>query len=815
MDESFCKSKYANVLVEIPKLGTRTFSYGIPDELRPIIKIGQPVLVPFGFQGTINAFVVGFGDYLPEGIKAKNIYEILEETPIFDLEYLRFLEWTANYYCCNLQTVMSAAIPMNFFAKTKRIVRLLNTNYSSNKFLKDELKIMNELDGKDFVNAATLQKKLKISSSKFYEILRKLKKNEIIAVENIIEQQNQKTQFEKSVKFINKNTSNKRHLEILELLELKSSVLLKDFESEAKTTRTTIKKLEAEGFLEIIEDEIYRNPLCIFGSEQRESFPPLNPQQEKAYERIAKAVDEKDSQPLLLYGITGSGKTEVYFKAIQKVLDEGKNALFLAPEIPIASQLAKRLAKRFGTEEVAIWHSSISEGEKFDVWQKIRNGKIRILAGARSGIFAPLKNIGLIIIDEEHEGTYKQTTPAPRYNAKTLAEKLAEQMNAALVLGSATPDVLTYYKAKNSNRLMQLPERYGKSVLAKTYVIDMKNEYADANKSLFSRPLKSAIEANIKDKKQTILLINRRGFSTYTQCEGCGYVVECKKCAIPLIFHKNTMSHRCHYCGFEQAALTECPECGSEAIKSYGIGTQRVEEAVLREFPDAICARIDSDILSKKNAHIELLDRFSKGEIDILIGTQMIAKGLDNPNVTLVGVLSADTSFNLPDFRASERGFQLLTQVAGRAGRGADEGRVYFQTYSPNYFVMESAEKQDYLSFYKEEIQSRQDLSYPPFSQMIRIIISSENEFRAERLTQEVALRLNSMVEKHGISEKLEVLPPNPCVISKIRDDYRFHIIIKNRLEQKGHFFVTNFISKMTIPDDIKMIVDVDPLDML
>ena len=735
-------NKYALVLTSIKGIGVKTFSYLIPEELKPAIKIGQPVLVPFGRMGLINAFVVGFSNYLPEGIKAKNISKILDTTPIFDVDYLKFLEWVADYYFCSIQNVIECAVPMKFLNESKK-----------------------ELT-------------------------------------------------QKYVEFIAYGDTGRRQKEILELLEKNGRTSLSDFEKLAKTTRTTIKKLEDAGCLKIIEEKVYRNPLDIFKTaETKEQFPELTREQQQAYEKIEKHLGSYEK--ILLHGVTSSGKTEVYFRAIKKVLEQGKNVLFLAPEIALASVLTKRIAKRFGTEKTAIWHSSISDGEKFDVWQKIKNNEIKILAGARSAVFAPLKNIGLIIIDEEHESAYKQTMPSPRYDARMVAQKLAQLNNAPLILGSATPDVSSYYYAKNSNSLIELKKRYNNYPMAKVRVIDMREERFRANNGIFSRALVKAIEDNLRDKKQTIILLNRRGFSTYTQCLACGEVIQCPRCAIPLIFHSQTQTLKCHYCEHEEPMPPQCPKCGSEALKNCGTGVQKVEIITQKLFPEAKIVRLDSDALTKKNLHIEILDEFSKGNIDILIGTQMLAKGLDNPNVTLVGVINADNSFNLPDFRSSERGFQLLTQVAGRAGRGDNPGEVYFQTYNPEFFALETAKEQNYESFYTTEIQSREDYDYPPFSKIIRIILSSKNSYRAERSAQEIAMRLKDVIDKMQISEPLAVLGPGACVIEKLQEWYRFQILIKNKLEDRGHRFVHSFLSQIKLPEDIKLTVDVDPLDIL
>lgn len=734
-------NKYALVLTSVKGIGVKTFSYLIPDEMKTLIKIGQPVLVPFGRMGLINAFVTGFTNYLPEGIRAKKISKILDTTPIFDIDYLKFLEWTADYYFCSIQNVIECAVPMKF------------------------------------LNGA------------------------------------QKELTEKLIEFKTFDNASKRQIEILEKLKEAGKTRLIDFEKSAKTTRATLNKLEALGCVEITQEQVFRNPIEIFKQQNLEPFPPLLDEQKTVYEEIEKRLGSHSS--ILLHGVTSSGKTEVYFKAIQKVLEQGKNVLFLAPEIALASVLTQRLARRFGTDKTAIWHSSISDGEKFDVWQKIKNNEIRILAGARSAVFAPLKNIGLIIIDEEHESAYKQTMPAPRYDARKVAQKLAELNNCPLLSGSATPDINTYYYAKNSGNLLEMKKRYNDYPMAKVRVVDMREEHFRANHGVFSRSLVSAIEKNLRDKKQTIILMNRRGFSTYTQCLACGEVIQCPKCAIPLIFHSQTQTLKCHYCEHEEPLITQCPKCGSDALQNCGTGVQKVEIIAQKLFPDCNIVRLDSDSLARKNEHIRILEDFRNGKIDILIGTQMLAKGLDNPNVTLVGVINADNGFNLPDFRSCERGFQLLTQVAGRAGRGDNPGEVYFQTYNPDFFGLETAKQQDYKSFYNTEIEAREDFDYPPFSQIIRVVLSSKNQFRAERSAQEIAMRLNDIVDKRQLTEPVAVLGPNPCVIERLQEYYRFQILIKNKLGEKGRRFILSFLAQIKLPDDIKLTVDVDPIDIL
>ncbi len=766
-------SKYASALVNIKGLGVKTFSYLIPDDMKDKIQIGQALLVPFGRQGLINAFCVGFSDYLPGDFKVKKINKILDETPLFSIDYLKLLEWVANYYCCDLVTVLNAAIPMKLIEKASKTEQL--------------------------------------------------------------------------VEFVKYDGATKRQVQVLQLLEKSGKMPLILFEKYAKTTRATIKKLEQSGCVKLIQEELYRNPLDILRITEREPLFELSGDQEKVYEGIKRVIewqksggqegklisDEEEQKSggqedksvtdnntfstseILLHGVTASGKTEVYFKLIDDTIKAGKNVLFLAPEIALASQLTKRLAKKFGTEDVAIWHSSISDGERYDVWQKLYKNKIKILAGARSAVFAPLQNIGLIIIDEEHEGAYKQTTPAPRYDARIVARKLAKFHNCPLLLGSATPDISTYYRAVNTGNLFELKKRYNDAKVPPVTVINMQEHGRAAYKNVISIPLQTEIKETLAKGQQVILLINRRGFSTFTQCQACGHVIECPNCAIPMIWHAKDQMLKCHYCNHSEYFPDVCPECGSDAFKNSGTGTQKIEQYVKDIFPENTVERIDSDILVRKGEHIRLLEKFQRGDIDILVGTQMIAKGLDNPNVTLVGVISADASFNLPDFRASERGFQLLTQVAGRAGRGEFAGKVLFQTYNPDFYALESAKSQNYIEFYETEITARNEFDYPPFSPIIKLVLSSANNFRAEKSAQEIALRLCMMIEKFGISERLEVLGPTPCVIERINGQYRFQILIKNKLDMKGHQFISGFLNRITLPKDIKMVVDVDPLDIL
>ncbi len=813
------KAKYAQVIVDVPDLDTRTFSYLIPEELYEKLQPGIPVIVSFGGRGAVNAFVVGFSNYLPEGINAKYILEILDNEPLLNIEYLKMLEWVANYYFCDLQTVIDAAIPGNIFPKIKRVVFLLSDKSTGKTTGKNEEKIIGILRQKQEISINTLRKKTKIPYKDFYSAIRNLQKNGSIEIKNIVEGKKSKSKLERFVKILSgsdKDSLTPRRKAVIECLEeIGGEAKLSELIKKAKTTTATLKKLAEEGFIEIFEKETFRNPANIFKNNEKSNFFKLNPHQQIALEKINRQMGDKNPEPLLLYGITGSGKTEVYMHATKEALSRGKSVIILAPEIILASQLAMRFSARFGQDNVAIWHSSVSDGEKHDIWKKVKSGEIKIIIGARSAIFAPVEDLGLIIIDEEHESSYKQTSPAPRYNTKTIASERAKREGAAVVMGTATPDITSFFRAKNTNSIITLPERIGTEGLARVNVIDMREEFRVGHKSIFSQALKKSLKQVFDDNKQALLLINRRGFSTYGQCSNCGHTPKCKSCDIPLILHKSAERLRCHYCSYEIHVPDICPACSSAAIQYYGMGTQRVEELFKKEFPEARASRIDSDVMSKKNAHIKVLEDFSKGEIDVLIGTQMIAKGLDVPNVTLVGVISSDSLFNIPDFRGNERGFQLLTQVAGRAGRGAFSGKVYFQTYTPEFFAINYAKEQDFLKFYEYELQARNEFSYPPFSSIIRFIISSGQEIKAIKYSTDFAYRLRLITEQRDLTERLEVLGPSRCVISKIKNEYRFQVLIKNTLGENGHFMVSNFVKSLKIPADIKFLTDVDPADML
>ena len=731
---SFISHKYAVCLVNLKALGVKTFSYLIPPEMQSKIKIGQALLVPFGRQGLINAFCVGFSEYLPPEIRAKKVNKILDETPLFSVEYLKLLEWVANYYCSDLITVLNTAIPLKLIEKS-------------------------------------------------------------LKTEQIIE-------------FVKTDGATKRQLEILEQLKTLGKISLIDFEKKAKTTRATIKKLETLGCIKLTEEQIYRNPLDILHIDKKEDLFTLSETQQKVYEGISEQIKIQKSPQILLHGVTASGKTEVYFKLIDDTIKAGKNVLFLAPEIALASQLTKRLAKKFGTQDVAIWHSSISEGERYDVWQKLYKNEIKILAGARSAVFAPLKDIGLIIIDEEHESAYKQTSPAPRYDARLVAKKLAEFNNCPLILGSATPDISSYYRAVNSNHLFEMLKRYNNAKVAPVTVINMQEYGRAAYKNQISKPLQTAIQETLDNNQQVILLINRRGYSTYTQCQGCGHVIECPNCAIPMIWHAKDKMLKCHYCNHVEYFPDVCPNCGFEGLKNSGTGTQKIEQLIKELYPSYNVERIDSDVLVRKGEHIRLLEKFQRGDIDILVGTQMIAKGHDFPRVTLVGIVLADVGLSMPSFRSSERVFQLITQAIGRSGRSDLSGKAIIQTYLPNHYSILLASKQNYDAFFNYEMRIRHIQQYPPFSFLLSIEVSAKNEEYVILAANDIVNNLNSKLQ-----DEATILGPVAPYIAYQNNTYKRLILIKYKNSDKIKQEINKLLETFKFNNVVNVKINVDPYD--
>ena len=595
---------------------------------------------------------------------------------------------------------------------------------------------------------------------------------------------------------------------VLEFMLENDNVTYQDINIFTDATSSVINALVKKGYIEKNEVTVERNPL-INENVKRSSKLKLTDEQKNTIEQI------KDTGEYLIYGVTGSGKTEIYLQLIEKNLLQGKSSIMLVPEISLTPQTVNRFVSRFGSEKIAVLHSKLSVGERFDEWNKIKSGKAQIIIGARSAIFAPAQNLGIIIIDEEHDESYSSEM-APRYNTIEVAEFLSKKFEIPLVMGSATPDMRTFYKAKNNQiKLLTLTKRANNSSLPEVKIVDMRNELANGNKSMISKELKEAIQENIENNHQTILFLNRRGFSTFVMCRDCGYTVKCKRCNITLTYHKQENKLKCHYCGYEQKVITECPECHSKNIKYFGAGTQRLEEEVKNFFPNATTIRMDIDSVSKKNSHEEILNKFRNENINILIGTQMVVKGHHFPNVTLVGVITADTELNMGDFRANEKTFQTLTQVAGRAGRDKEKGRVIIQTYNPDNYAIEYSKTQNFDLFYNTEINIRKELKYPPFCDIITISMSSKNKNELEKTIKNIHIFLKNKV----ISEKFGVLLYSPvtCPIDKIKDRYRMRVLIKCLYDEKMNKLINEmmnyFYGKKN--NNCRLSVELNPNNML
>ena len=574
---------------------------------------------------------------------------------------------------------------------------------------------------------------------------------------------------------------------VLEFLINNENATMQDIEIFTDCSRSIVNTLIKNGYLEYKEQQVERNPF-IHKVENKTKNLKLTVEQQIAINSI------KEEGEYLLYGVTGSGKTEIYLQLIEKKLEDNKSSIMLVPEISLTPQTVDRFIARFGEDKIAVLHSKLSIGERFDQWNKIKDGRAKIIIGARSAIFAPAKDLGLIIIDEEHDESYKSEM-SPRYDAKEIAEYMAKKQKIPLILGSATPDLKSYYKAQNGEiKLLTLTQRANNSRLPAVEIVDLRQELASGNKSMLSEKLQEEIKKNLLVNKQTILFLNRRGFSTFIMCRDCGYTVKCKRCDITMTYHKNENKLKCHYCGYEENIIKECPECHSKNIKYFGAGTQRLEDEVHNIFPDATTIRMDVDTVSKKNSHEEILNKFKNENINILIGTQMVVKGHHFPNVTLVGVVSADSSLNLGDFRANEKTFQTLTQVAGRAGRGDCEGRVIIQTYNPDNYAIEYSKLQDYNLFYNTEIELRKQLKYPPFCDIILIDMSAKNMNELEL----VAKKLHTYLKNRVINEKFGLLlySPVPSPVEKIKDRYRWRMIIKCKYDDRVNALLTDALNQ-------------------
>jgi primosomal protein N' (replication factor Y) len=567
----------------------------------------------------------------------------------------------------------------------------------------------------------------------------------------------------------------------------------------------------SKGALAEMDQEIYRDPYENRVFEKSIPFT-LTAEQTAALKPIQEKIHHDEHDVFLLYGVTGSGKTEVYLQAIASVIEKGKEAIMLVPEISLTPQTVKRFKERFG-EQVAVMHSGLSVGEKYDEWRKIHRKEVKVVVGARSAVFAPFENLGLVIIDEEHESSYKQEE-TPRYHARDVAIERAKSYGCPVILGSATPTLESFARAKkNVYKLLTLSQRMNKNALPAVDIVDMREELRTGNRSMFSELLFTKLKDRLDKGEQTVLMLNKRGHSSFVMCRSCGLVINCPNCDISLTYHRFNDIMKCHYCGFEEGMPSVCPECESEHIRFFGTGTQKVEEELAKILPEARVIRMDVDTTSKKGSHERLLNAFGEGKADILLGTQMIAKGLDFPNITLVGVLSADTMLHLPDFRSSEKTFQLLTQVSGRAGRHQLPGEVVIQTYTPEHYSIELSALQDYDAFYEREMYLRRQSHYPPYYYVVLITVSHEDLMKTVSVTEKITNYLGSRLNRDSV-----VLGPVASPISRINNRYRYQCLIKYKREPDLNQYLRTLLEhyqKETAQNHLQISIDLNPQIMM
>ena len=597
---------------------------------------------------------------------------------------------------------------------------------------------------------------------------------------------------------------NNKQSKVLDMLINGDSIPISHIRAFLGIDTAPVNALVKKGILKIEENEIYRGNYNAARAVKSSPFT-LNREQKAALD----AILSDDTRPVLLQGVTGSGKTEVYLQAIENVIKAGKQAIVLVPEISLTPQTVDRFVSRFG-DAVAVTHSRMSDGERYDQWRRAAGNEISVMIGPRSAIFTPFENLGMIIIDEEHEAAYKADVQSPKYDAREVAEKLSALYGCRLVLGSATPSVASYYAAENGKyRLIQMRERIN-LMPPEIILTDMRSELEEGNRSIFGRELLAAVGKNLENKKQTILFLNRRGYSTFVSCRKCGYVMTCANCNVNYTYHKYSNSLMCHYCGAAAPVPELCPACGSKHIRYFGTGTQKIEQEINEYFPRARVMRMDADTTAAKNSHAEILDIFRRGGADILVGTQMIAKGLDFPNVTLVGVIAADLSLNLNDYHSGEVTYQLITQVAGRAGRADTPGKVYVQTYQPSHYSIQAAVNGSYEDFYRQEREFRSLMCYPPFTNVFFVLISGEDEEKVYR----TIMTLYEIMQHYNKNGAFKLYAPTPAALYKIKRKFRRHIMLKCDDSDKIKSFVLYTIEKLRayMPvDDVSIIISLNP----
>lgn len=767
--------KLAKVCVDTGLMSLdRTFDYIIPDAWKETLCIGHPVEVPFGGSRK-HGIVVGFTEEASP-YRLKTILRVTHPAPVLGQTEIELAGYMQKMYVASFYDCLKLMCPPGLFGKADKRV-ILTEPEEEEKTLRPVgqeriLSYLSEEGGESTLE--TLKSRFGPEAATIVRALceKKLVRTEAVTEKPLRPLMRKFVQLTPGTSAEAVPASAAAQRRVLSYLAEHGKTALSECLAETNAGSAVIAALRDKGFLAMEESEVRRNPFAAKRVQPSADMTPTE-EQKAVLSTLCGASDEGRSDTFLLHGVTGSGKTEVYMQLIGHVLKKGKSAICLVPEISLTPQLTDRFISRFG-DDVAILHSVLSPGERLDEWNRIRAGKAHVVVGARSAVFAPLSDIGTIIIDEEHESSYV-SEQSPRYDAREVAERRCETAGAPLILASATPDVADYYRAeKGTYTLLTMKHRYNNVSLPDIAVADMRSELAAGNRSMFSEKLRKEIEKNLAAHEQTVLFLNRRGFSTFVSCRDCGYVVMCPSCSIALTYHKATGSLNCHYCGYREKVVTVCPECGGHHVRYFGTGTQRLEEEIHTLFPGASVLRMDVDTTAHKNGHEKILTKFREEKTDILLGTQMVAKGLDFPGISLVGVMAADMSLNIDDYRAAERTFNLITQVCGRAGRSDTRGRAVIQTYAPDNAVIGLAKSQDYEAFYESEIAYRQMFSYPPFSDIVCVTASAENEREAEEACRKLEADFRT-----SILTDVTYFPSAPAPLSRIKGRYRWRFWCK------------------------------------
>ena len=820
------------VEVVFPLPFRKAFTYSVPKELQEFSKVGVRAVAPFG-KRTLTGFIINIPSTISlKKDEVKPITDILDDKPIFTNKTLKFYEWISEYYLCSLGEALKLLVPQGTDVETKRKI-IVDRDFISDLLEKEKkkdsikFKILNELSKRDELNFSLLQKIVK--KKNIYSQLRQLHNQGAVTIVDEVEKVKVKAKKVKFVKLAKEiaeiyasfpeldRKSPKQVKILLKLIEAKGVALpVAELLHKTESSQSSLAGLEQKGFVNVFEKEVDRRYKERYEEDHQELV--LTTQQLKVVDEVLSVQNQNKFQTFLLHGVTGSGKTQVYISLARKILAKNKTVLILVPEISLTPQITSRFFNNFG-DTVTVVHSRMSAGERFDSWRRVLKGKSKIVIGARSALFAPLNNIGLIVVDEEHDASYKSADMIPKYNARDGAVVLGNIFSCPVVLGSATPSIESMYNAETGKyKLLSLPKRIDDAKLPKITFVNISHEKNKTkSETVFSKILIDKIDDRLKKKEGVIILQNRRGFSTQIFCNDCGEVEMCENCSVPMTFHINQNKIQCHYCGLVKPVPGACTHCGSINIKYFGTGTERVEDELQFYFPNARIERIDSDSITKKSYLSNLLLGFSKGDIDILVGTQMVSKGLDFPRVTLVGVISAETTLWLPDFRADERTFQLLTQVSGRAGRSKVEGEVIIQTYNEKHFVLRKVLENDYSGFYAKEKADREKMGYPPFTRIALIETKDASMDKAKG----AAYDFYKEIIKY--KNYLKISDPTTAQIFKLVNNYRYHILIKSYKDKDpGGAILRKAIldswtefNKKSRYRDVKLFYDVDPQSIM